>query len=266
MKEDIKENNILSKITKTKLQAPIITIYGNPGIGKTSLAASFPNPLFILTENPGKNGLSCTKKYSSFKEIFDDVRELSKIDSIPYDTIVLDSIGGLDKLVIEYIIAEEKDRNGKKKNIALGECCGGYGKGYERAQSIHNAFKSVLNRINEKGIAIIYLAHMGIQEKKSPEHDPYDTYSIMMNHQKSKDVYINSDIDAVLFYKLKSYSESLDNGKTRIKCSDQHIIVTSVNEINVSKNRFNMPSEIAIPDANSGFKELSKYIPFYNGE
>lgn len=265
MKEEIKEFNILDKIIKTKVTAPIITLYGNPGIGKTSLANSFPKPFFILTEKPGIEGIDALPKSNSFKELWGDISYLLKIEDFPYKTIVLDSVGGLDKLIIEHIVEEEHKKNGGKPNLPLGSCCGGYGKGYEKAQSLHQAFKALLERFNTKGISIIYIAHMGIiQEKRSPEHDPYDIYSITMNHQKSRDVYINSDIDAVLFYKIKSYSTKDDNGVTRIKSSDKRVIVTSVNDLNISKNRFNMPSEIEIQDQSSGFNNLAKYIPFYN--
>jgi putative protein kinase ArgK-like GTPase of G3E family len=40
--------SILDNIITTKPGAPRITVYGKPGIGKSTLASQFPEPLFRL--------------------------------------------------------------------------------------------------------------------------------------------------------------------------------------------------------------------------
>ena len=45
------QNNMnLSELKKPEPQPPIITIVGIPGVGKTSLGALFPSPIFIQAE------------------------------------------------------------------------------------------------------------------------------------------------------------------------------------------------------------------------
>lgn len=43
--------SILAKISKPADRPVIVTILGDAGMGKTSLAASFPNPIFIRAED-----------------------------------------------------------------------------------------------------------------------------------------------------------------------------------------------------------------------
>ena len=64
--------SILDRVYKTVSQAPRITLYGKPGVGKTTLASTFPEPLFLLTEDnecPGINALPIVKSYDENDKI-----------------------------------------------------------------------------------------------------------------------------------------------------------------------------------------------------
>jgi len=41
----------LEKAKKAEPQAPVLTIVGFPGVGKSTIAALFPAPIFIQAEN-----------------------------------------------------------------------------------------------------------------------------------------------------------------------------------------------------------------------
>lgn len=256
--------SIFEKTITTKPRAPRITIYGKPGIGKTTMAAQFPMPYFLFTEEPAIDDLEGQPIFEDFDTFWKTLKEMSASEKLPFDTLIIDSVSKLDDMIVRYILDEEPSNvsaknNGQSQKITtLGASCGGYGKGYERAQRIHRAVKALLDKFTERGIGIVFLAHDTVTKYKSPDSEDYDIYSITMNHDKSREPYVN-DVDAVLFGKLKSFTETLDSGKNIVRSTQERILVCGVNNANVSKNRFSMPSEIPMD-----FEELKKYIPFYN--
>lgn len=81
-----------------------VCLIGMPGDGKSTLACSAPNPLFIDTEDGLKRVLpqhrpSNIIRALSYKEILDD---LSNADLGQYKTIVIDTFGGLLDLMTIY--------------------------------------------------------------------------------------------------------------------------------------------------------------------
>lgn len=246
--------SILDRIKITQPKPPRITLYGKPGIGKTSLASTFPRPLFLLTEDPCITGLNTIPISLTFEEFWKNVNDILELEQFPFDTIVVDTVSKLDILVSDYILSKEP------KATTLAAACGGYGAGYAKAAQVHRAIKSKLDLLQERGIAVIYISHMTTKTYKSPEAEDYDIYSIVACHDKVREVYID-DVDATLFCRQKSYITETESGRSLVKNSGQLIIVTGVNEVNVSKNRYNMPAEISM-----SFKDISKYIPFYKSK
>lgn len=247
--------SILDSIITTEPKAPRITLYGKPGIGKSTFASKFPKPLFLLTEDPSLTNIKALPLATSFNQFWQNVKELLALEKLPFETLVIDSVSKLDSLIVKYIIEEDTSKN---KALTLGAACGGYGKGYERAQSVHRAIKSQLDKFSERGIGVVYISHLAITKYKAPDSDDYDIYSIVMNHDKSREVYID-DVDAVLFGRLQSFSQELTSGRTIVQSTENRILISGVNDSNVAKNRFAMPVQIPME-----FEELAKYIPFYN--
>lgn len=104
------------------------------------------------------------------------------------------------------------------------------------------------------------MSHTAVKSHKSPDSDDYDIFTIVANHDKTRAVYVD-DCDAVLFCKMKSVVSETDTGRHIVKSLEQRIVMTGVNPVNVSKNRYNMPSELPM-----SFEEIAKYIPFYQLE
>lgn len=249
--------SILDSIITTTAGAPRITIFGVPGIGKSTLAASFPDPLFILTEDNEVTGIHALPVAHSFNEIWKTIKGLLAEDNLPFKTIVIDSISKLDNLIVDYILENEPVGKNGQKPSTLNAACGGYGSGVLKAASIHQAVKSLMDKFKERGICVVYVGHVGVIKHKAPDLEDYDRYSITMNHDKSRAVYID-DTDAVLFCKLKSFVTESDSGRNMVRSTSDRIVITGVSDAHVSKNRFNMPNEIKM-----SFDALAEHIPFF---
>lgn len=250
------ENNILNFIRKSVPVAPRITIYGTPGIGKSTLASQFPSPLFFLTEECSINNIDYIGVVKSYDKFVEGITKLAAIDEPPFKTLIIDSISKLDALIVNEILRGEKlTKNGKPPS--LNSACGGYGAGFQAAQQEHRYIKSILDNFQKKGVTVIYIGHLTTTKYKAPDLDDYDRYTIVMNHDKSREVYID-DVDAVFFCKLKSFVSSTDSGRSLISSTDDRIILSSVSDAHISKNRFDMPMEMEM-----NFDSIKEYIPFY---
>lgn len=252
--------SVLDNVITTIPGSPRITIFGRPGIGKSTLASQFPNPLFILCEDNELPGIQAFPVAQSFNEVWKTVKGLLAEDELPFKTIVIDSISKLDQLIVEYILDNEPAGKNGQKPSTLNAACGGYGSGVLKAAQLHSAFKGLMDKFKERGICVVYVGHVGVIKHKAPDQEDYDQYSITMNHDKSRSVYID-DVDAVMFCKLKSFVTETESGRNIVRSTNDRIIVTGVSDGHVSKNRFNMPNEISM-----SFKSIAEHIPFFKEE
>lgn len=245
--------SVLDKIVTSTVQPPMLTIYGAPGVGKSTLASQFPDPLFLLTENTGLTHVKQLPVSRSFQEFWSNLNALLKEETLPFKTLVIDSITKVDALVVRYIL-EVLDPKAKSINSALG----GYGSGFNKAQEMHRGIRQLMQSFIERGIAVVFIGHTDIRKFKSPDEDEYDVYTITMNSDKSREPYIN-DVDGVFFCHLKTFIDETSSGRTIAKSNGDRIISTGLCASNVSKHRFpSMPDSIPM-----SFDEIAKHIPFY---
>jgi len=250
--------SILDQITTGGAEAPRITIYGKPGVGKSTLASQFPDPLFLLTEENGLDGVKKLPVITEFKQLWSTIKALLAEKELPFKTLVVDSISKLDSMVVRYILETEPLNKTGQPPSSLNAACGGYGAGFAKAQMIHRSLKAMLDQFRAKGIAVIYISHVDISKHKAPDSEDYDIYTIVMNHNKSREVYID-DVDLVAFCRLKSYTSETESGRVLVRSTSDRVIHVGVNDGHVSKNRFNMPDELPM-----SFKAMAEHIPFYN--
>jgi hypothetical protein len=274
----------LDQAKKPTVQAPVLTIVGFPGVGKSTLAALFPSPIFIQAENaesvfeswaddvkptmmpelPSANRKRNTKPS---EVMLDQLRELVTVDH-PFKTVVIDAITTANTLFESEAI--EFDGNPEATNI--GEAAGGFGKGYLQVAALHAKIRNACEHLRRKGMAVVFLAHSGINKVKNrPDVEAYSTWSLDM-HEASRKVYVATS-DAVLYLKSKEFVMGSDkdkkgNIKTYGKMTstgERVLICASEGTIGYvdAKNRYDLPEEIEVPKGENPLLEL---IPFFKQE
>jgi hypothetical protein len=273
----------LQQAKKATPQAPVLTIVGFPGVGKSTLAALFPNPIFIQAENastvfetwdadkqpafmPELPPASQKRNIKPSEALLAQLRELVT-EEHDFKTVVIDAVTSLNNLFEQEVV--EFDSNPDCHDI--GNAAGGFHKGYLVVAGMHAKIRNACEYLRKRGIAVVFLAHTGVVKMKNrPDAGAeYTAYSIEMA-EKSRHIYISSS-DAVLYLKSRDFvmgHESNKKGQTtkfgRVSNTGERVLITSsdgtIGYVD-AKNRYAMPEEIEVPH---GVNPLLNYIPFFN--
>lgn len=190
------------QITSGKiLGAQKIVIYGPEGIGKSTFASKFPNPVFIDTEGSTKHmDVPRTPKPSSWTMIFEQVKYF-KANPHLYDTLVIDTADWAEQLCMTEICAKSQ-----KKSIEDF----GYGKGYIYLAEEFGRLLNLLEDVIEVGINVVITAHAQMRKFEQPEEmGAYDRWELKL--QKKTAPLLKEWADTVLFANYEIYVINVDN-------------------------------------------------------
>ena len=96
--------SILDMIRKPEDRPSLVTILGDAGLGKSSLAATFPNPIFIRAEDglqaiPLESRPDAFPVLNSVNDLWEQLSSLIK-EEHQYKTLVIDSVTALERMFI----------------------------------------------------------------------------------------------------------------------------------------------------------------------
>ena len=225
---------------------PRIMIYGQEGVGKSTMGASAPKPIFIQTED-GLSEIDC-HKFPLAKNLSDVLASLQALinEDHDYQTIIIDSLDWLERLIFDEVCREYGVKSIEKAD-------GGYAKGYVHALSHWRKILNFLGQLrDEKGMACILIAHSKIEKFEDPESSAYDRYSPRLH--KHANALISEWVDAVLFATRRFRTQKEDAGFNRERTiaapigadGGERIIKTVGGPACVAKNRFNLPGELPL--------------------
>lgn len=239
---------------------PRVLVYGPPGIGKTTLASEFEEPVFLQIEDgtPADIELTSFGKLDTYTQVMDALESLFT-EEHHYKTVVIDSVTELQKLIFAETCARGDEKGNPKTNIEDF----GYGKGYVYSQRIWSDFLEGVNALRRhRSMTIVLIAHSRIERFDDPETVSYDRYEIDL-HAKSVGT-IEREMDAILLLKrpvtVKTEDVGFNKQRATANSTDTVLIHTVGKPAFTAKNRYNMPPTIRY-DRGQGYASLSQYFP-----
>lgn len=245
----------LKSLSKPRADRPIIaTLFGDGGMGKTTLAAMFPKPVFIRTEDGtaslvGHDDALLFPLAASSQDVLDGIEALATQDH-DRRTLVIDSITQLATMIEAEIVAADP------KAKSINQAGGGYGAGYSAAAEKHRMIREWAGTLAyERGMNVIFIGHADTETLDLPDMDAYARYTVRM-HKKSIPHYTDN-VDLVGFIRLKTRTRG-DGDKKRAISTGEREIICYPQASNVSKNRFGISEPI--PFDLSGGNPFAQYI------
>jgi len=231
----------LAQLTRAnKPKAPRLLIHGVAGVGKTTFAAQANKPVFIQTED-GLGTLAATN--FPLSRTFEDVLgAISALYTEEHDfaTVVIDSVDWLEPLVWAKAC---RDNGWSSIEDA------GYGKGYVAALNLWRQYIDGLNALrDDRGMAVVQIAHTDIKRFDSPEHDPYDRYVIKLHARAAALLQEHSDIVLFANYRISTVKSDVGFNKkiSRAVGSGERVIHTVERPAFLAKNRYDLPDTLPL--------------------
>lgn len=238
---------LLDSVTRPAARAIMVTISGPAGLGKTSLAASFPKPIFIRAED-GLQSIPADRMPDAFPalgeggngadQVFDQIGALIN-ENHDYRTLVIDSVTALDAIFVADVIR----RDGRA--TAIQQAGGGYGAGYGMVAGMHYNVRRGAGILNtRKNMNVVFLAHSDVETIKLPDSDDYMRYTLRM-HSKSLPPYVD-DVDAVGLLRLVSFVRGEDGDRKKAVSTGERELIVHAQAASVSKNRFGISEPLPV--------------------
>ncbi len=226
------------QITRGKrARAQKVVIYGPEGIGKSSFASQFPEPVFIDTEGSTDNmDVARLDKPTSWTML---VNEIAFIKANPTEckTLIVDTVDWAEQLAVAHVCSQ----HGKQGIEDFG-----WGKGYTYVQEEMGRFLNALSDLVDMGINVVLTAHAQIKKFEQPdEMGSYDRYELKLGQKTGSKTapLVKEWADMVLFANYKTLVMTTDNGKKKAQ-GGERVMYTNHRPAWDAKNRHSLPDEM----------------------
>lgn len=215
-----------------------VVIYGPEGIGKSTFAAQFPQPLFIDTEG-STNFMSVSRLPSptGWEMLLDEVRYVRDNPTL-CRTLVVDTIDWAERMCVEGVC--------QKHNVSGIESFG-YGKGYTYVKEEFARGLKLLSEVVSSGVNVVLTAHAQLRKFEQPdEMGAYDRWELKLGSKSGSQTspLVKEWSDLLLFANYKIMTVATDNTGKKVKAQGgRRVMYTAHHPCWDAKNRFGLPDE-----------------------
>lgn len=216
-----------------------VVVYGPEGIGKSTFASMFPDPVFIDTEGSTKDmDVARTETPTSWTML---VQQIQYIKTYPDTcrTLVVDTLDWAEQMCVEHVCAQY----GKKGIEDFG-----YGNGYTYTREEFGRFLNRLSEVIDAGVHVVLTAHAQIKRFDQPdEMGSYDRWELKLGKKTTSQTspLVKEWTDMLLFANYKTHSVAVDDkGQKRKAQGGRRVMYTSHHPCWDAKNRYGLPEEM----------------------
>ena len=230
-----------------------VVIYGPEGVGKSTLAAQFPSPLFIDTEGgSGHMDVRRLPKPDNWAMLLEEVAYVRDYPEECGGTLVIDTADWAQKMASDAVCVERDLKSIEDM---------GYGKGYTCVCEKFSALLKLLTEVNKAGLNVVVNAHAVISKFEQPdEMGAYDRWSLKLQDGKKASIsaMVKEWADAVLFanYKTVVIAVDKDGNKHKAQGGQNRMLWCNHSATIDAKNRWGLPDVVPMDWA-----QLAPHIP-----
>lgn len=213
-------------------------LYGQEGVGKSSLAANIPGVVFIDCEgSTNKMNVRRLPAPTSWSMLCDEMEFiLQNYAAKGYKAVAIDTFDWAESLAIQAICAEHNVKGIEGFN---------YGKGWQFECELIARFLENTDKLIKAGIHVILICHAISRKTTLPEEmDEYDHWELKLGNKTTNKIapLLKEWSDMTLFLAFKTQIMAADDkGKVHKATSVQRVMYATKSAWWDAKNRFGLP-------------------------
>lgn len=233
-------------IIKGKLnRAQRVILYGPEGVGKSTLAAAFPHPLVLDTED-GSHHLDVDRvpvaRLADIVQAIAEVQQMQAAGTCAYESLVIDTADALWRMCAEQVCLDNNWKNIEQP---------GYGKGYAIASARFTGLFRSLDQLMRAGMHVVIVCHMKVVKVNLPDAPEFSRYCLKVSAPTSQAEtareFLKEWCDALIFCTIRNEVDGLKGKAVR---ANERVAFCTSNPHCESKNRLGLPPEVPLtPEA-----------------
>lgn len=233
-------------IIKGKLnRAQRVILYGPEGVGKSTLAAAFPHPLVLDTED-GSHHLDVDRvpvaRLADIVQAIAEVQQMQSAGTCAYESLVIDTADALWRMCAEQVCLDNNWKNIEQP---------GYGKGYAIASARFTGLFRSLDQLMRGGMHVVIVCHMKVVKVNLPDAPEFSRYCLKVSAPTSQAEtareFLKEWCDALIFCAIRNEVDGLKGKAVR---ANERVAFCTSNPHCESKNRLGLPPEVPLtPEA-----------------